>query len=115
MSFPRWPKMTGTLGASKKVKPVPAVDPADSNIEMADFQGMPRCYESGLHMIPLHATLFRCQKPCLHEAAARCHTSGHSLLRWSIFLSVMQFCKQGYTHRSHNDMLHSGGRLMVLT
>ncbi|CAL5223602.1 g6141 [Coccomyxa viridis] len=47
MSFPRWPKMTGTLGASKKVKPVPAVDPADSNIEMADFQGMPRCYESG--------------------------------------------------------------------
>ena len=55
MSFPRWPKVTGGLGASKKVKPVPAVAPADSNIEMADFQGMPRCYESGLHSTSLHA------------------------------------------------------------
>ncbi len=54
MSFPRWPKVTGGLGASKKVKPVPAVDPADSNIEMADFQGMPRCYESGRRSL-LHA------------------------------------------------------------
>ena len=53
MTLPRWPTVTGVLGASKKVKSVPAVDPADSNIELADFQGMPRCYESGPCSHPL--------------------------------------------------------------
>ena len=46
MSFPRWPRSAAAQGATK-AKSVPAVDPADIDIELADFQGMPRCYDSG--------------------------------------------------------------------
>ena len=51
MSFPRWPRSAAAQGATR-AKSVPAVDPADIDIELADFQGMPRCYDSGAQSLP---------------------------------------------------------------
>ena len=51
MSLPRWSSVTVALGATRKAKPAPTVDAADTDIELADFQGMPRCSESGLCLI----------------------------------------------------------------
>ena len=51
MSFPRWPRSAAAQGATR-AKSVPAVDAADIDIELADFQGMPRCYDSGAQSLP---------------------------------------------------------------